>query len=235
MARIKPKTEEELEHQIYWRIEKIYGELIVAWQYAVEKIKKSQNRQKENYEKRNQIETYEISDQKILGLLKNQIKKANLPGTCIISQNAIVYQEESRSYKIFIEDAKRELPPGQNWVKKATYLCRKVRSQETISCRITIILALLKEKSEDKEVKKTIKRLLPQTKIKEIFLAAKRTYDLFSVRGPSYLYFSQRITPYVLYRIRDEDFLLLKKEAQFIVQQEIDAVLQLMDFAGAQS
>ncbi|CAG8683325.1 5222_t:CDS:2, partial [Gigaspora rosea] len=59
---------------------------------------------------------------KTLGLLENQIKKANLPGTCVIFQNEIVYQEESRSYRISVEDAKRELPPGQNWVEKATYL-----------------------------------------------------------------------------------------------------------------
>ncbi|CAG8624340.1 26259_t:CDS:2, partial [Gigaspora margarita] len=47
---------------------------------------------------------------KTLGLLKNQMKKAKLPGTCIISENEIeiVYQEESRSYKISVEDTKQE-------------------------------------------------------------------------------------------------------------------------------
>ncbi|RIB24760.1 hypothetical protein C2G38_615463 [Gigaspora rosea] len=212
------------------------------------------------------MESFEIPTniKKTLGLLKNQLKKANLSGTCIISKNEIVYQEESRTHKIFIKDTRREsdaeklhlrmpkfldnlrvvthdllnleVPPGQTWVKKATYLCQNVSTPGNNQLPHYYNLStLLEESMEDKEVKKTIKRLLPPTKVKKIFLAAKRAYDLFSVRGPSYLYLSQCITPYVLCRIWNEDFLLLKKEAQTIVQQEINIVLQLMDFAGAQS
>ncbi|CAG8714584.1 19821_t:CDS:1, partial [Racocetra fulgida] len=48
-----PNTEEELKALIYWRIERIYGELTEACQQEVDKIKKVQNRQKEYYEKRN--------------------------------------------------------------------------------------------------------------------------------------------------------------------------------------
>ncbi|RIB00473.1 hypothetical protein C2G38_2234225 [Gigaspora rosea] len=131
------------------------------------------------------MESFEIliNIKKTLGLLKNQLKKANLSGTCIISKNEIVYQEESRTHKISIEDTRQEsdaeklhfrmpeflddlcvvthdlrnleVPPGQTWVEKATYLCQKVSTPENNQLPHYYNLgALLKENTKDKESKR---------------------------------------------------------------------------------
>lgn len=62
----RQRTEEDLQSQILRRVEKLLGELIEVRQSAAKKIKKMQFKQKEYYEKKNKLESYEIGDQVLL-------------------------------------------------------------------------------------------------------------------------------------------------------------------------
>ena len=57
-----PGSEKELQKQLLQHIERILKSLVEACQEAKKKINKAQVKQKEQYEKRNKIESYEISN-----------------------------------------------------------------------------------------------------------------------------------------------------------------------------
>ncbi|CAG8559347.1 16233_t:CDS:1, partial [Cetraspora pellucida] len=92
---------------------------------------------------------------------------------------------------------------------------------------------LMEEKVWNKEAKNVVKRLLPHN-YPDILIIAQRTHLLYRLRGPSHLFLAQSITPFVLRRLLKEDFATLQTEAQLQARQEIDEVLTLAHFAGAQ-
>ncbi|RIB23749.1 hypothetical protein C2G38_2032454 [Gigaspora rosea] len=151
------------------------------------------------------------------------MEKAKITRTYVISADTIIYQDNLQSYPISVEDIKQEsdvdrlhhkmpeflndlcsithelrdveIPSGQNWEEKVIYTCRKFFTVGNNQLHYYYTLgALLEEKLWNKEAKKITKKRLPHTKANKILLAAKRTYILYSTRGPSYLYLSQCIT-----------------------------------------
>ncbi|CAG8730456.1 7085_t:CDS:2, partial [Racocetra fulgida] len=59
-------------------------------------------------------------------------------------------------------------------------------------------------------------------KAQDILFITKRVYQLYFACGPSHLYFTHLITPYILQRLWKEDFLTLKMKTQVAAQQELN-------------
>ncbi|CAG8818026.1 19066_t:CDS:2 [Cetraspora pellucida] len=178
---------------------------------------------------------------KTLAALKSQMEKADLEGTCLVSNNNIIYFTEQQSQVVEVPNLKRESDAQRLHSRMPEFLedlhQREItpRSPYHISqlSYYYFLGTLMEEKAWNKEARNVVKRLFPHNH-SDILIIAQRTHLLYRLQGPSHLFLSQSITPFVLRHLLKEDFATLQTEAQLQVQQEIDEVLALTCFTGAQ-
>ncbi|KAF0421758.1 hypothetical protein F8M41_006713 [Gigaspora margarita] len=120
-----------------------------------------------------------------------------------------------------------------------TYICTLIRPEYTGQAAQLLhyfsLGSLIQEKAWSQEAKNLVKKLIESSnRLKNFLIIPQQTYYLYRARGSSYLYSAWSITLYVLQRLYQEDFAILQAEAQFLAQQEIDEVLDINYFTGAQ-
>ncbi|CAG8712859.1 2469_t:CDS:2, partial [Racocetra fulgida] len=210
-------TEEELQQQIMQRIEKVLGSLTESHMIARKKIKQAQAYQKRYHDNNHKLESYEIGDKVLLQRSEIQhSKSAKLEVQCsgpYYIHNVL----GNRTYKL------RTITRSEV-LKKAIHGNRLKLYHPRPGYHYYLGISLEAHFWNEGARKEVRKHFRPR-KYHEIWKTTYRVYQLYSIRGLGNLLSSQHITPFVLFRMYDEDFSMLLEEARSIRNSEIDDLL----------
>ncbi|CAG8694558.1 27684_t:CDS:2, partial [Dentiscutata erythropus] len=230
-------NESQHEASVFRRIESIIGNLAEQRIQTVARVTKSQIYQKERHDKKFKIESYEIGDKIIL-------ENMSIKEIADVLQQKLSQEEDKRlvittreKLQLYLEDLQRNssiihsFPEiyGDTWESKVARICSIIKQERIPNLKLQRFYqlgTLLNEKSWTKSARTEVMKHFSTHKYREVWKSAYRTYQIYFARGSQNIFEAQKISPFVLFKMYDNDFKILLKEAEVLGLQELYEVSQ---------
>ncbi|CAG8625342.1 7929_t:CDS:1, partial [Diversispora eburnea] len=160
-------------------------------------------------------------------------KKKNNQLTFIITRA----QRIGEKLQLYLEDLQRNssiihsFPEiyGDTWESKVARICSIIKQERIPNLKLQRFYqlgTLLNEKSWTKSARTEVMKHFSTHKYREVWKSAYRTYQIYFARGSQNIFEAQKISPFVLFKMYDDDFKILLKEAEVLGLQELYEVSQ---------